>query len=84
MKIVSFKRCAYERQIHEAVLINQSKNHRLLNSNGKYNRCSLPRLIVKIGNSELNELAEKMKEEQKSEDDLESRIKEMTKLSKKR
>jgi hypothetical protein len=32
MKVISFKRSAYERQVHESVLIQQNRNHMLLNS----------------------------------------------------
>ena len=38
MRILSFKRSAYERQVHESVLIQQNRNHHLLNSKMEYNR----------------------------------------------
>ena len=84
MKVLCFKRSAYERQVHESVLIQQNRMHHLLNSKSEFNRCSLPRLTVKLGDREMSELAEKMKIEQRKEDQLEKEIKEMKKQSQKR
>ena len=84
MKVLSFKRSAYERQVHESVLIQQNKNHMLLNSRSEFNRCSIPRLTVKLGDKEMTELANSMRLEQKKEDDLEKTIRELKKQSKKR
>ena len=84
MRILSFKRSAYERQVHESVLIQQNRNHHLLNSKMEYNRCSLPRLTVKLGDKEMNDLVMKTKAEQKAEDELENIIKHWKKTSKKR
>ena len=84
MKILCFKRTAFERQVHESVKIQQNRNHHLLNSRSEFNRCSLPRLTVKLGDRELGELTEKLKEDQKKEDRLEKMISEWKKMSKKR
>ena len=55
MRILCFKRSAYERQIHESVLIQQNrKHHHLLNSKSEYNRCSLTRLTMKIGDRDMD------------------------------
>jgi hypothetical protein len=70
MKVLCFKRTAYERQVHESVLIQQNRNHNLLNSRSEFNRCSLPRLTVKLGDKELGDMAKMIREEQRKEDDL--------------
>ena len=57
MKIISFKRTAYKRQVHKSVLIQQNREHHLLNSRSEFNRCSLPRLTVKLGDKEMGEVA---------------------------
>ena len=84
MKILCFKRSAYERQIHESVLIQQNRNHHLLNFKSEFNRCSLPRLTVKLGDKEMDELSKTLREEQKKEDELEKVIRDLKKQSKKR
>ena len=52
MKILSSHQSAFERQIREAVLIQKYSGVRLMNSKLEYNRCSIPRIIVKTGNKE--------------------------------
>jgi hypothetical protein len=70
MKVMSFKRTDYERHVHESVLIQQNRNQK-----SEFNRCSLPRLTVKLGDKELGDLAKTIREEQKKEDDLEQNYK---------
>ena len=84
MKILSFKITAYERQVHESVLIQQNREHHLLNSRSEFNRCSLPRLTVKLGDKEMSEIANQIREEQRKEDNLEKMIKDWKSRSKKR
>ena len=84
MRILYFKRSAYERQVHESVLIQQNRNHNILNSKSEFNRCRLPRLTVKLGDKELDDLAMQARDEQKVEDELEQIIKTLKKKSKKR
>ena len=62
MKILGFSRSAYERKTKESVLIQSNRGHILLNSKSEFNRCSLPRLTVKLGESEINALAKEMRE----------------------
>ena len=71
IKIVSFKRTAYKRQIHKSVLIQQNREHNLLNSRSEFNRCSLPRMTVKVGDKEMGEVANQIREEQKKKDNVE-------------
>ena len=84
MKILCYKKTAYERQVHESVLIQQNRHHQLLNSRSEFNRCSLPRLTVKLGDKELSELSKVIREEQKKEDDLEKVIRAWKTQSRKR
>ena len=49
MKAVKFHRSAFERQVHEAVMIQASRGHHILNSRSEFNRCALPRLGTKLG-----------------------------------
>ena len=81
MKILCFKRSAFERQIHESVVIQQNRKHHLLNSKSEFNRCSLPRLTDKMGTTEMDEMTRVRKEDQKKEDDLERMIRMMKKRS---
>ena len=84
MKVLSFKRSAYERQVHESMLIQQNRKHMLLYSRSEFNRCSIPRLTVKLGDKEMSELATSLRAEQKKEDELEKVIRDLKKQSKKR
>ena len=59
MKVLCYKRMAYERQVNKSVLIQQNRNHQLPNSRSEFNRCSLPRLTVKLGDKELGELSKR-------------------------
>ena len=53
MNVLSFKRTPFERQLEEAVLITrESDNHEILNSKSKYNQCTLPRLVTRLGDTE--------------------------------
>ena len=78
-QILCFKRSAYKRQIHESVLIQQNRNHHLLHSKSEFNRCSLPRLTVKLGDREMDELSKTIREDQKKEDELEKAVQEKAK-----
>ena len=53
MKVVKFSRTSFERQIYESVLIQENRAHNLLNSKSEFNRCSIPRLTLKMGDKEL-------------------------------
>ena len=51
MEIVKAHKSAFERQIHEAVTILLHRKGNLMNSKSEYTRSSVPRLLVKQGNS---------------------------------
>ena len=55
MKILTFHKSAFERQIREAVLLDFYAGPLILNSKLEYTRCSLPRIEMKIGNKETQE-----------------------------
>ena len=55
MKVVKFHKSAFERQIHESVMIQASKPHFLLNSKMEYTRCQIPRISIKMGEKENKE-----------------------------
>ena len=52
MKILSSHKTAFERQIREAVLIEKFAGPKLMNSKLEYDRCSIPRISMKMGNEE--------------------------------
>ena len=57
MKIVKKHNSAFKRQVHEAVLVEkfEKEGEEILNSKGGFNRCSLPRLSIKVGDKEQKE-----------------------------
>ena len=55
MKVITFHRSAFERQIQEAVLIQANIRHHILNSKSEYNQFALPRLGTKLGEKETSE-----------------------------
>jgi hypothetical protein len=50
MKVLSYHKSSFERQIDEAVKIQYNRENNILNSKSEYNRSSMPRLGVKKGN----------------------------------
>ena len=52
MKQLSSHRTAFERQIREAVLIDENNGPTLLNSKLEYTRCCIPKMTLKLGNKE--------------------------------
>ena len=82
---MSYRSVAFERQVAEAVSINQGQGtHYLMNSKSESRACHIPRITFKMGNNKMYEEVEKRRKEQKEEDELESKIKLMKRLSKKR
>ena len=79
MKILKYARSAFERQVEEAVLIQQERvSHNLLNSKSEYNSCALPRLETRMGEGnmmkEMKLLEREMEIEREQEEDLKDRI----------
>ena len=48
MRVLKYTRSSFDRQILESVLIQNNRNHHILNSRSEYNRCALPRLSAKM------------------------------------
>ena len=72
MKVLKKFKSSFERQIGESVMINHNMglNVQLLNSKNEYNRCSIPRLALKM---DKDELIEEYEEEQ-AEKEMKRRI----------
>ena len=55
MKVIKQHRTSFSRQTHEADLIEMMDSGEILNSKGGFNRCSIPRLSVMVGDKEHEE-----------------------------
>ena len=76
MKVLKFCQTSFERQVLKAVTIRKErKHHHLLNSRTEYNRCSLPRLSTQT----YKEYNRELEDEQKSENYVEMKIRELRK-----
>ena len=80
MTILKFARSAFERQVEEAVMLQQERvSHNILNSKSEHNSCALPNLETRIGENdmvkELMQLEKEIKLENEQEEDLKERIK---------
>ena len=62
VKVISNHKSAFERQIKEAVLINRNSGPFLLNSKSEYSRCTIPRIVMKMGSTEAEEDPEVVEE----------------------
>ena len=80
MKIIKFTRSSFERQILEAVTIEQEakKNH-ILNSRTDYNRSSLPRLTTKLGDSEFQNWQKELAQDKKNNMIIDEKIRALRK-----
>ena len=83
-KIIKYTRTAFERQIRESTLIQESREtSHILNSKAEYNRCSLPRLTTKLGEKETKDWLKKhektLREEKEQDLELRKRIFEIRK-----
>ena len=52
-KVLRYTRSSFERQLLESVLIQESRDHHLLNSRSEYKRCAIPRLATKLGEKDI-------------------------------
>ena len=46
VKVLRFTRTSFNRQILESVLIQNKRDHYVMNSRSEFNRCAIPRLVV--------------------------------------
>ena len=80
MRIVGHARTSFERQIREAVLIQQEKSkHEILNSKSEYNRSALPRITAQMGEQETREKERILRQEKAQEEEIESKIRTLRK-----
>ena len=79
MKVIRFTKTAFERQILESVLIQENRHHNLLNSKSEYNRCSIPRITLKMGDSEMKITDKKAEAEMKKEEMLMAKVRDLRK-----
>ena len=74
VRILKQAKTAFTRQIGESVAIQSNKNHHLLNSKSKYNRCALPRLSAKLGEVTIASLEKEKRQEKEQEEELRKKI----------
>ena len=78
MRIVRTHRSSFERQIFEGIRIQkESTEHEILNSKMEYNRCALPRLVVKVGEGCDKGKDKQKREEERKEAEIEQKIAEL-------
>ena len=70
MKVLKTHRTPFERQIHEAVLIQIHEKDGILNSKAEFNRCQLPRLSVMMGVKEVVKDQESEMTQEEEEDSM--------------
>ena len=79
IKVVRFTRTSFERQILESVVLQENRDHYLLNSKSEYNRCAIPRLASKMGENEYKRRAKEEKEEKMREEEIQAKVRKMRK-----
>ena len=80
MRVVRTHQSSFERQVYEGIRIqNERGKHDILNSKTEYNRCALPRLVVKVGDGKDKGKDKERREEEIKEAEIERKINEMMK-----
>ena len=74
VRVLQYTRTSFERQILESVKIQENNNHFLLNSKSEYNRCAIPRLTTKIGETAYKRWKKEEKEDLVKEALIETKI----------
>ena len=74
VKVLRYTRSSFERQILESVMIQNMRDHHIMNSRSEFNRCAIPRLVTKLGDKELKKWRDKDKEMQDNEEKIEEQI----------
>ena len=79
--VLDFTRTAFERQIHEAVTIQNEITGNILNSRAEWGQSSLPRLTTRMGDpeKEFKELEKEIRLEKENEDRIEEKVRQMRK-----
>ena len=69
MKILEYKRTAFERQIKEAVLIQRiSEHHTILNSKSEWGQSTLPRMTTSTGEQDIWQMESELRKEKAKEE----------------
>ena len=55
MRVLTNHKSAFKRQLREAVMIEHFAGPLILNNKMEYNRCSIPKFVMKLGDAELQE-----------------------------
>ena len=74
VKVLRYTRSSCERQILESVMIQNMRDHHIMNSRSEFNRLAIPRLVTKLGDKELKKWRDKDKEMQDNEEKIEEQI----------
>ena len=78
MKILRTHMSPFERQVYEGIKIQRERTeHDILNSKTEYNRCALPRLVVKVGEGRDKGRDKQKREEERKETEVEQKIVEL-------
>ena len=77
IRVIQYCRTSFERQILESVQIQENRMHYILNSKSEYNRCALPRLQSKVGETEFKTWADEKREDKEKEKELENKIRDL-------
>ena len=80
IRVLKFTKSSFERQVLESVLIQQERvKHHLLNSRSEFNRCAVPRLSTKIGDSNFKKYEKDLEAEKEKSEELEEKIRRLRK-----
>ena len=79
MRTLRFTKTAFERQVLESVMIQESRGHNLLNSKSEFNRCSIPRITLKMGDSEIPVIDKRAALEIEKEEGIMAKIRDLRK-----
>jgi hypothetical protein len=79
MRTLRITKTAFERQVLKSVLIQENRSHNLLNSKSEFNRCSIPRITLKMGDSEIPMMNKKAALEMQKEETIFAKIRDLRK-----
>ena len=79
IRVLSYCKSSFERQILESVTIQKERHHHLLNSKAEYNRSAVPRLTTKIGEKQYKKWEKEAEKDIEKHEELEEKIRNMSK-----
>ena len=80
VRVLSYCKSSFERQIMESVIIQRERHHNLLNSKAEYNRSAVPRLTTKIGEKQYKKWEKEAEKDMEKNEQLEEKIRQMRKM----